>query len=58
MPTIELTKDQVQLLFNLVNGVNWSGEQIENAYELKKVIKEAIDKNSIVVKKVEENLKS
>jgi len=52
--TIELTNEEIQLLFNLINGVNWSGQQIEIAYELKKKVKEAIDEISIKVKKIEE----
>ena len=39
---IELTKEQIQLIYNLIIQVNWNGQQIDNAYKLKKVFEEAI----------------
>lgn len=52
---IEFSKNEVQLLFNLINQVNWSGQQIEIAYELKNKIKKAIDEESIKVKKLKDD---
>ena len=42
---LELTEKNVALLLDIVNKVNWSGEQIEIAYELKKKLSSAIAEN-------------
>ncbi len=44
--TLELSETQVLLLWELVNNVNWNGRQIEDAFELKQLLKETIEKNS------------
>ena len=41
---IELTEKQIQLLYQLIIQVNWSGQQVEEAVELKRVFKKVIEK--------------
>jgi hypothetical protein len=41
---IDFTNKEIQLLFELINNVSWSGKQIEMAYDLKNKIKNAFEK--------------
>ena len=42
---IELTKQQVDIIYQMILRSNWSGEQVEFAVELKKKFEEEMKKN-------------
>jgi len=53
---IDLTKQQINILYQLVLNANWNGAQVEVAVELKKKLKESIDKiNNNHIKEEENN---
>jgi len=43
MKTIEFTEDEIKFLLEMINVLNFKGDSIELAYEIKKKIKEAFE---------------
>ena len=43
---IELTEQQINIIYQLILNANWSGKQVEFAVELKKKIEEEMKKAS------------
>ena len=44
MPEVKLTKKQIEILYQILCQINWPGAQVEIAVDLKKIFKDALDR--------------